>query len=57
MMEDMDAGVMLRGTSLEEVREEILKTTIEVASGKRARSELLGLGDEELCPRDIGAVL
>ena len=59
MMEEMDvnAGVILQVTSLEEVREEIVNMIIEVAPGKRTESETLDSGDEEFCPWDTGVVL
>ena len=42
---------------LTEVGEEIYRTLIEVASGRRSQSEELGLGGEEIVPWQIGAVL
>ncbi len=59
MLDDMDinAGVVLEGISLQELGGQILDEIIAVASGKRTKSELLGVGDEEFCPWEIGAML
>ena len=59
MRDDMDvnAGVVLRGTSLEELGRQIYHEILEVASGKKTRSELAGVGEEEFAPWTIGPVL
>lgn len=59
MAEDMDinAGVILEGTPLEEVGRRILEEVIAVASGQRTRSELAGVGEEEFAPWIIGPVM
>ncbi len=54
---DLDAGRILNGTSVEEVGREIFELIIEVASGKKTKSEAQGIGDEEFCPWSIGPVL
>lgn len=59
MIEDMDinAGTVLEGESLEDVGQRIFQEIIEVASGKKTKSELNGLGDEEFLPWLVGPVL
>ncbi|HEX7625052.1 MAG TPA: altronate dehydratase family protein [Anaeromyxobacteraceae bacterium] len=47
---DIDCGVILAGSSIEEVGRVIFGELVEVASGKRTKSELLGIGDEEFDP-------
>ena len=54
---DLDAGRILHGTSVEQVGREIFELIIEVASGKKTKSEVQGIGDEEFCPWSIGPVL
>ena len=58
--EDMDinAGTIMDGVnSLEEVGNKIFKELIEVASGKKTKSEIAGYGDDEFNPWIIGAIL
>lgn len=52
MQEDMDidCGVLLNGASIEETGRQILDELVEVASGKRTKSELAGIGEEEFDP-------
>ena len=59
MKDDMDlnAGVVLEGKSLEEVAETIYREILAVASGKRTKSEVAGVGEEEFAPWTIGPVL
>jgi altronate hydrolase len=59
MEEDMDinCGVILEGTPLEVVGRQIFEEVIAVASGKRSKSELSGVGEEEFAPWMIGPVL
>lgn len=59
MEEDMDinAGIVLEGASLEDLGCRIFDEVVAVASGKRTKSELLGYGDDEFCPWEIGPVL
>ena len=54
---DIDCGVILEGTPLEEVGGRIFEEMIAVASGKRSKSELSGVGDEEFAPWIIGPVM
>jgi altronate hydrolase len=60
MEEDMDinCGVMLdSGVTLQEMGEEIFRCILDVASGTRTKSEVLGVGDSEFIPWNIGAVM
>ena len=59
MREDMDinCGDVLDGTSIEDKGAEILERVLAVASGERTRSEILGYGDNEFVPWQIGAVM
>jgi altronate hydrolase len=57
--EDMDinAGVILEGTPLPVVGRQIFEEIVAVASGKRTKSELSGVGEEEFAPWVIGPVM
>ncbi len=59
MTDDMDvnAGVVLEGTPVERVGEQIFEMILEVASGKKTKSELAGVGEEEFAPWSIGPTL
>jgi altronate hydrolase len=59
MEEDMDinCGVILEGTPLPVVGRQVFEEVIAVASGKKSKSEALGLGEEEFAPWIIGPVL
>ena len=59
MIEDMDinCGDVLDGVSIEAKGEEIFARILEVASGSRTKSELLGYGDAEFAPWQIGATM
>ena len=60
MPDDMDinAGTILDGSeTVEEVGGRIFERIIEVASGARTRSEMMGYGEEEFCPWDMGVIL
>ncbi len=59
MEDDMDinCGVILEGTPLEAVGRQIFEEVVAVASGKRTKSELDGVGEEEFAPWMIGPVL
>jgi altronate hydrolase len=59
MEDDMDinCGVILEGTPLEVVGRQVFEEVIAVASGKKTRSELSGVGEEEFAPWMIGPVL
>ncbi len=54
---DIDAGVILAGTPVEEVGRRIFEEVLAVASGKRTKSELAGVGEEEFAPWSIGPTL
>ena len=59
MVDDMDvnAGVILSGTSVEEVGRQIFEKILTVASGEKTKSELNGVGEEEFAPWAIGPTL
>ncbi len=59
MIEDMDinAGVILDGTTVEEVGRQIFEEILAVAGGKKTKSELNGVGEEEFAPWSIGPTL
>jgi len=60
MEEDMDinCGTIADGEStVEEMGERIFRFIIETASGKKTKSESLGIGDNEFVPWQIGAVM
>jgi len=59
MVADMDvnAGVILSGTPLEDVGREIFESLLEVASGRKTKSEQHGVGEEEFCPWQVGPTL
>ena len=54
---DLDCGDILDGVSIEEKGAEIFARIVQVASGDRTRSELLGYGDDEFIPWQLGAVM
>jgi altronate hydrolase len=59
MTDDMDinAGTILDGTPVEQVGNEIFEEILAVASGKKTKSELSGVGEEEFAPWQIGPTL
>ena len=59
MEEDMDVncGVILEGVPLAQVGRQIFEEIVAVASGKRSKSELSGVGEEEFAPWIIGPVM
>jgi altronate hydrolase len=60
MEEDMDVncGAILDGAcTVEEMGARIFDLVLEVASGRRTKSEQLGLGNHEFTPWQIGAVM
>jgi altronate hydrolase len=59
MIDDMDinCGDILDGVSLEEKGKEIFAKILAVASGEQSRSEVLGYGDNEYVPWQVGAVM
>ena len=54
---DVNAGKVLDGVSLDDVGREIFEEILAVASGKRTKSELAGIGAEEFNPWLLGATL
>ncbi|MGL4555800.1 MAG: UxaA family hydrolase [Gemmataceae bacterium] len=54
---DIDAGVILAGTPVEEVGRVIFEFMLDVASGRKTKSELSGVGEEEFAPWSIGPTL
>ncbi len=55
---DLDCGAVLEGgVSLAEMGRRIFEAVLATASGRRTKSEMLGLGDEEFVPWQVGAVL
>lgn len=59
MEEDMDinCGDVLDGVSIEEKGREIFRLVLDIASGRRSKSELLGYGRNEFVPWQLGAVM
>lgn len=59
MEDDMDinAGTVLDGETVESVGHRIFDEIVEVASGKKTKSERNGLGDEEFMPWTVGPEL
>jgi altronate hydrolase len=59
MLDDMDinCGDILDGVSIEAKGQEIFDTILRVASGDKTKSELLGYGDNEFVPWQIGATM
>jgi altronate hydrolase len=59
MVDDMDinAGVILAGTPVEAVGRQIFEEIVAVAGGKKTKSELSGVGEEEFAPWAIGPTL
>jgi altronate hydrolase len=54
---DIDCGVILDGVPLAQVGRQIFEEVVAVASGKKTKSELAGVGEEEFAPWTIGPVL
>jgi altronate hydrolase len=54
---DIDCGEVLDGVPLGVKGQEIFDCVLRVASGERTKSELLGYGDEEFVPWQIGATM
>jgi altronate hydrolase len=54
---DINCGRILDGITLDEMGDEIFEEIIAVASGKRSKSELAGVGEEEFNPWILGAIL
>jgi altronate hydrolase len=59
MVDDMDinAGRILEGMTVEQVGKEIFEEILAVASGKKTKSEINGVGEEEFAPWHIGPTL
>ena len=60
MQDDMDINcgeIIDGGTTVEKMGERIFKSVLEVASGKRTKSERQGIGDNEFVPWNIGATM
>ena len=59
MIDDMDinCGDVLDGVSITDKGKEIFATMLKIASGERSKSELLGYGDNEYVPWQVGAVM
>lgn len=54
---DLNAGEILHGRPVAEVGREIFEEVLAVASGKKTKSEAMGIGDEEFVPWNIGPTL
>jgi altronate hydrolase len=59
MIDDMDinCGDILDGVSIEAKGQEIFDRLLAIASGEKSKSELLGYGDAEFVPWQIGATM
>ncbi len=59
MIDDMDinCGDILDGVPIGQKGQEIFDHMLKVASGERSKSELLGYGDNEFVPWQVGAVM
>ena len=54
---DINCGVVVDGeVTIEEMGQRIFEEILEVASGKKTKSEELGLGDNEFVPWSLGIV-
>jgi altronate hydrolase len=54
---DLDAGTILEGEPVESAGRRIFERILEVASGRKTKSERSGLGEEEFAPWQIGPIL
>jgi altronate hydrolase len=54
---DLDCGTILADRTVAEVGAEIFELILQTASGHKTNSELLGYGDEEFNPWQLGAVM
>ncbi|WP_116364044.1 UxaA family hydrolase [Parahaliea mediterranea] len=55
---DINTGTILEGSeTVEESGAQIFERIIAVASGEKTKSEILGYGEEEFCPWDLGIML
>ncbi len=59
MIDDMDinCGDVIEGVPIVQKGEEIFARVLAVASGEKSKSELLGYGDNEFVPWQVGAVM
>jgi altronate hydrolase len=54
---DINCGVVVDGVaSVEQMGQAIFEEILRVASGQKTKSELLGLGDNEFVPWQLGIV-
>ena len=54
---DIDAGTILDGESVEAAGRRLFELILEVASGRKTKSEAAGIGEEEFAPWSIGPQL
>jgi altronate dehydratase len=54
---DIDCAEILSGRCIKDLGRDIFEAIIETASGKKTKSEALGLGDEEFVPWQVGAYM
>jgi altronate dehydratase len=54
---DIDCSGVLEGRTLDALGEEIFQVLLEIASGRKSKSEELGMGDLEFVPWQLGAVV
>lgn len=54
---DINAGKVMSGSSVEAVGHEIFEAILATASGKKTKSEIHGVGEEEFAPWSIGPTL
>lgn len=54
---DVNCGDLLDGVPMQEISQRIFDAIIRYASGEKARSEVLGYGNDEFLPWQIGAVM
>jgi altronate hydrolase len=54
---DINCGDIVDGVSIEAKGREIFDSILRVASGERSKSELLGYGDAEFVPWQVGATM
>lgn len=59
LIDDMDinAGVILEGISVHQVGRQIFEEILAVAGGKKTKSEINGVGEDEFAPWSIGPTL
>ncbi|MGC5198693.1 hypothetical protein [Aphanothece microscopica] len=53
----MACSPILSGESVDEAGARIFERLVAAASGEKTKSELLGLGDEEFVPWQVGAAM